>query len=197
LSTSPLPPYYDITEAVVGFERDYFVALGLIQLGRVEEARPILARLRQQGPFAGLASLHTDAVAGLEAEILFRAGDHAGALEVVRTVRCDAPHAATPRPISDASRSRLLRAELELELGDLDTARNFFLAFDQSWSPWDSIQRAEAFEALAKLAENRGDVETAILWHERFVHAWANADPELVEQREFARAEVERLRSLP
>jgi tetratricopeptide (TPR) repeat protein len=197
LSTSPLPPYFDITESVVGFERDYFVALGLIQLGRVEEARPLIAGLEQRGPFPGMASLHSDAVAGLEAEILYQEGNHSAALEVIRTVRCDAPHAATPRPISDAARSRLLRAELELELGDIETARSYYLAFDQSWSPWDSIQRSVAFQALAKIAEDRGDFETAALWYERLVDAWANADPELVELREFASAEARRLRELP
>ena len=83
-----------------------------------------------------------------------------------------------------------------LEFGDIETARNYFRAFDQSWSPWDSIQRAEAFEALAKIAEGEGDFASAALWYERLVQEWAAADPELHERREFAREEAIRLRGL-
>jgi serine/threonine protein kinase/tetratricopeptide (TPR) repeat protein len=188
LAASWLPPYLDLTERFAAFERDYFVALGLIQLDRVQEARRMIAELATAPAFEGLASIHLDAVAGLNAEILYRAGDESGALELLRSIRCDTPHAATVRAISDGSRWRFLRAELELHLGDVSLARNYYLGFDQSWSPWDTYQRPMVYQRLGQIAEDSEQTADAVNWYERLLYVWKDCDSELVDTREQIRA---------
>jgi len=180
LAASWLPPYLDLTERFGAFERDYFVALGLIQLGRIDEAQRRIDELATAPAFEGLASIHLDAVAGLNAEVLYRAGDESGALELLRSIRCDTPHAATVRAISDGSRWRFLRAELELRLGDASLARNYYLGFDQSWSPWDTYQRPMVYQRLGQIAEGLNQTTEAVVWYERLLYVWKDCDPELV-----------------
>ena len=187
LATSWLPPYEDLTERFMAFERDYFVALALIQIGRPAEARPIIDRMTLEAPFPGLGSLRDDAVKGLEAEILFRSGEFEAALEQLRRIRYDAPHAASVRAIADGSRSRLLRAELELEVGDTTVARNYFLAFDQSWSLWDTFQRPVVYQRLGEIAEKAGDPVKAAKWYGHLISEWDDCDPQLVPAREAIR----------
>jgi len=193
LSTSILPPYWDLDVRFAGFQRDFFVTLGLIQLGRTDEAMPILQRLEAQPAFEGLASLHTDATTGLRGEIAYQAGDLEEALRRMREVRCDTPHAATPQPMADAGRWRWLRAELELEVGDIDVARNYFLAFDESWSPWDSYHRPMAFRRLGEIAERKGRHDEAALWYRRLLEIWKDCDENLLPQREAIRQRLEGL----
>ena len=184
LGTSWFPPYLDLTERFVAFERDYFVAMGLIQLDRVSEAQAVIDKMSEEPAFEGLASMNTDAVSGLKAEILYQGGDHQGALSLLRTVQCDAPHAATVRAISDGSRWRFLRAELESRIGDVSLAKNYYIAFDQSWSPWDTFHRPVVYQRLGEIAEREGEFDEAITWYDRLLEVWKECDPELVPTRE-------------
>lgn len=71
----------------------------------------------------GLGDFQEDAIRSLEAEILLRTGDQQGALTVLRTITYEVPHGATYHAVADGSRSRFLRAELELARGDTTVAK--------------------------------------------------------------------------
>jgi tetratricopeptide (TPR) repeat protein len=179
-----LPPYEDQTPRLMEFERDYFRALLLAQLGRSNEARGLLARMREQEDFTGLGTVKADAERSIEAELRLRAGDRAGALEVLREMKSEVPHAATVRPLPDQVRARLLRGQLEMELGDPSTAEAFLLGLDESWSPWDAYPRPEIYVLLGRIAEDAGRTDRAISYYTRFIDLWADCDPELVPRRE-------------
>jgi len=100
------------------------------------------------------------------------------------------PHAATVRPLPDGSRSRFLRAELELAVGDPAVARNYLIGLDDSWSFWDTYYRPHVYRRLAELAEREGRAEDARRWYARLIDTWRECDPELLGER----AEVERRR---
>jgi serine/threonine protein kinase/tetratricopeptide (TPR) repeat protein len=184
LSTAWIPPYEDLTPRFIAFERDYYRALLLIHLGRVAEARRIVATLDAADRFVGLGTTQTDAVQGLELEILYRAGKLDEALTVARGISYEIPHAATVRPMPDGSRSRFLRAELELKVGDVGVAKNYFTGFDDSWSFWDTYYRPQAYRRLGEIAEREGRTDDAIVWYTRLIDNWRDGDPEVMRLRE-------------
>lgn len=184
LSTAWLPPYEDLTPRFAAFERDFLQAAILTHLGRRAEARAIIATLAAMDSFPGLGSTQADAVHGLEAEILYRDGRHEEALDRLRLAQYEIPHAATVRPLPDGSRSRFLRAELELEIGDMAVAKNYFEGFDDSWSFWDTYYRPHAYRRLGEIAEREGRANDAIEWYGRLLDAWRECDPDLVPLRQ-------------
>lgn len=179
-----VPPYEDLSDRFIGYERDYYRALLLVRLGRTSEAREILGILRASDPFPGLGSVKTDAESSLEAELRLAAGDREGALAALRSMELSIPHAVTVRYLPDATRARFLRAELEAELGDSETARAYYMGLDEAWSPFDHFYRPVVYERLGRLAERQGDVDGAIAHYARFVDMWADCDPELVPIRD-------------
>jgi tetratricopeptide (TPR) repeat protein len=181
--SSFIPPYEDLTVAVAGFHRDYFLALLLLDLGRAEEAQTVLARMRASDEFVGLGSFKLDAEASLESELLLGAGDREGALAKLRTLESAVPHALTVWPLADMGRARFQRAELERELGDIETAKRFYNGLDEPWSPWDSYWRPLLYERLGEIAIEQGRLEDAIRFFSRLAELWNDADPVLDERR--------------
>jgi tetratricopeptide (TPR) repeat protein/predicted Ser/Thr protein kinase len=179
MSTAWLPPYEDLTSRFIEFERDYLRALLLIHLDRAEEARPYIAALAAADSFPGLGTMQADAVHGLELEILYRAGNVDEALATARRIEYEVPHAATVRPMPDGSRSRYLRAELELAAGNVGVAKNYFIGLDDSWSFWDTYYRPRAYQRLGEIAESEGRTDEAIVWYNRLLNAWRDSDPQL------------------
>ncbi len=169
--------YEDLTDTFHRFERDYQVILLEIQLGRLAEARRDLAALRDLPPLENLGNLRDDAIRSLEAELLLAQGDRDGALRMLRTITYETPHASTYHAFSDGSRSRFLRAELELERGDTAVAIGFYRGFDESWSPWDSYHRASAYQRLGEIAEAQGRRDDATRYYGWLVDLWRDADP--------------------
>jgi tetratricopeptide (TPR) repeat protein len=192
-ATSFIPPYEDLTIEHTRFQRDYFLALLWIDLGRVDEARGLLDDMKGRDGFPGLGSIKEDAEHHLEAELLARSGDRQGALEVIRTMEYQIPHAATVLPMADLGRSRFLRAELERELGDVAAARRFYVGLDEPWSPWDSYWRPLVYERLGQLAEDEGRVDEAVLYYGRLLELWRDCDAELVANRDEIRTRREAL----
>jgi tetratricopeptide (TPR) repeat protein len=183
LRTAWIPAYEDLTLRFAEFELDYNVALLLIHLGRIAEAREIIDAMAATDDFPGLGSLRQDAVNGLEAEIFYRSGEFERALDLVRLIAHEVPHAATVRSLADGTRSRFLRAELELQVGDIDVARGYYLGFDQSWSPWDTNYRSVVYQRLGEIAEQEGKAEDAIGYYTRLLDLWRDCDPELLAAR--------------
>jgi len=179
-----LQPYEDMTPRYAAFERDYFRALILIQLGRVPEARDILDRMSHEEDFVGLNSVRRDAISALEAEILLRAGDRSGALEVLRTMEYEIAHAISVSMMPEQSRSRYLRGELEMELGDVEAAKAFFVGLDEPWGIWDSYQRPLVYQQMGRIAENEARLDDAIGYYNRLLDLWQDCDPELVPVRD-------------
>jgi tRNA A-37 threonylcarbamoyl transferase component Bud32/tetratricopeptide (TPR) repeat protein len=192
-ATSFIPPYEDLTIEHTRFQRDYFLALLWIDLGRMDEARALLDDMKGRDGFSGLGSIKEDAERHLEAELLARSGDRQGALEVLRTVDYQTPHATTVWPMADLGRSRFLRAELERELGDVAVARRFYIGLDEPWSPWDSYWRPLIYERLGQLAEDEGRVDEAVLYYGRLLELWRDCDADLVANRDEIRARHEAL----
>jgi serine/threonine-protein kinase len=179
-----VPAYEDLTVPFHRFERDYQVALLLIQLGRRAEAERIMISLRTTPSMEGLGNLQPDAILGLTAEIQLEDGDSAGALSTLRSMTYEAPHGATYHAIADGSRSRFLQAELEFARGDTTVAWGLYRGFDESWSPWDMYHRAVAYRRLGEIAEARRHPAEAITYYSRLIDLWRDCDPELVPHRE-------------
>jgi tetratricopeptide (TPR) repeat protein len=189
--TAWLQPYEDITDRLLDFQRDYYRALILIQLGRAGESRALVAALADQPDFVGTGSFKADALHSIRAETLLQRGDRRGALEALQSMRFEIPHALSYQPMADQSRARLLRGELELELGDPTTGRNFLVGLDEPWSVWDTYHRPLLYRSLGQAAEDHGRAEEAIDYYSRLVWLWRDCDPELVPVRE---AVAEKLR---
>ncbi len=187
-ATSFIPPYEDLTIEHTRFQRDYFLALLWIDLGRVDEARGLLDDMKARGGFPGLGSIKEDAERHLEAELLAHSDDPQGALDVLRTMDYQTPHASTVWPMADLGRSRFLRAELERELGDVAVAKRFYVGLDEPWSPWDSYWRPLIYERLGQLAEDEGRSDEAVLYYGRLLELWRECDAELVANRDEIRA---------
>lgn len=103
------------------------------------------------------------------------------------------PHAVSYPFLPDQSRSRLLRGELELELGDAEVGKAFLVGLDEAWSLWDTYHRPLVYQRLGRAAEEQGRTEEAIEYYARLVHLWEDCDPEVVPQREEIRDRLEDL----
>lgn len=190
-----LEPYEDLTDRFFDFQRDYYRALILIQLGRAEEAAPLVDALEAHDAFTGLGTVKADAVLGLRAETLLQAGDRGRALELLQSMQFEIPHAASYQPMPDQSRARFLRSELEFELGDPASARAFLVGLDEPWSVWDTYHRPLLYQRLAEDAEARGRTAEAIAYYTRLVRIWQDCDPELVPRRDEIARRLATLRS--
>ena len=180
LGSSWVPPYEDLSERFIAFERDYFIALLLIRLDRIDEAEMVIAELAQADSFPGMPSARDDAVIGLQAEVAYRTGSYERTLALLREARFEVPHAATVRAMVDGSRARFLRAEVEREIGDRDVARKYYRGLDESWSLWDTYYRPAVYERLGRMAEEDGRPEEAIMYYGRLIDLWRDADPGIV-----------------
>lgn len=120
----------------------------------------------------------------LESEILLKEGDRQEALEVLRSVEFQVPHAISVVPIADQARSRLVRSELEMQIGGAATAKAYLEGLDESWSPWDGVYRSSVYRLMGQIAEDDGRVEDAILNYNRLLDLWQNCDLELLPIRD-------------
>jgi tetratricopeptide (TPR) repeat protein len=183
-----VPAYEDMSPRFMEFERDYYRAVLLMRLGRVDEARQIIDALKAEEPFVGLGTVKRDADRSLAAQLLLARGDSIAALDTLRAMELLVPHPITVQSLADQAPARFLQAELEMALGDPETAKAYFTGLDELWSPWEAYFRPRIYERLGRLAEREGDADEAIRQYTRFVDFWADCDPELVPLREDVRA---------
>ncbi|MDH3427489.1 MAG: hypothetical protein OEM23_03555, partial [Gemmatimonadota bacterium] len=182
--TAWLQPYEDITDRFLSFQRDYYRALALIQLGRAADAAPLVADLDTQPEFEAMGSVKSDAGLSLRAEVQLQEGDRAGALETLRSMTFEIPHAVSYQPMADQSRARFLRGVLELEMGDTTSGEAFLVGLDEPWSQWDTYHRPLLYERLGRVAEEQGRTADAIEYYSRLMQLWRDCDPELIPVRD-------------
>jgi tRNA A-37 threonylcarbamoyl transferase component Bud32/Tfp pilus assembly protein PilF len=189
-------PLHDIfTPAVAALERDVTMAKLLAMQGRFDEAWAIQRRLAALPPFTAWESLRDDAAGGLAAELHYLAGDRGRALDVLRSLRFQVPQTANSLAITSGSHARYRRAELEIELGDPEVARQYYEGLVASFTPSDKLFLATAYERLGRIHEAAGRVDQAIYWYGRFVRSWADADAPLIPTRRAAEQRLETLRA--
>ncbi|GMQ82583.1 MAG: hypothetical protein BMS9Abin05_2037 [Rhodothermia bacterium] len=194
-NTGFILPHDDITLEFIEFENAYHRAIILVNLDRLDEARVVLEQMRPQEAFPGLGSMRDDVIAGLEAEIAYRAGDLESALSHLREIVYDIPQASSVRSMADGARSRYLRAELELSTGDPEIAKGFLIGLDESWSPFDSYYRGPVYLRLAEIAEAESRIDDAILNYERLLEMRKDSDQELEPTRRSAEKRLAKLLS--
>jgi tetratricopeptide (TPR) repeat protein/tRNA A-37 threonylcarbamoyl transferase component Bud32 len=184
-------PLHDIfTPAVAALERDVVLAKLLAMQGNVDEAWTIQRRIAALPPFTAWESLREDAAVGLAAELHYLAGDHARALDLLRTLRFEVPQTANSLAITAGSQARYRRAQLEMELGDKAVALEYYDGLVRSFTPSDKFFLANAYEAIGRLHESAGRDAEAIYWYDRLATSWRDADASLLPRR---RAVEERL----
>lgn len=188
-------PLHDIfTPAVATLERDMALGRLLGRQGRFTEAWAIQGKMAALPQFTAWESLRDDAATSLAAELYYLQGDHQKALELLRTLQFQVPQTANSLGITSGSQARFLRAELELERGDPEVARQFYKGLIDSFTASDKLFLTVAHERLGRIDEKAGRTQEAIHDYERFVRAWAGADAALVPTRKAVEAGLEELR---
>jgi tetratricopeptide (TPR) repeat protein len=188
-------PLHDIfTTDVATLERDYTLAALLAMQGRRDEAWAIQRRIAALPPFRAFASLHEDTPKALAARLHYIAGEKKEALALLRTMQFQLPQTANSLAITAGSAALFLRAELELEIGDPAVARGYYAGIVEGFTPADKLYLAVSYERLGQIADRSGRAAEAVSHYERFVHAWAGADPALLPQREAVEARLAVLR---
>lgn len=91
-------------------------------------------------------------------------------------------HGSTYNPIADGSRSRFIRAELELARGDTTVAIGLYRGFDESSSPWDMYHRPIVYQRRGEIAAAQGRPADAIPYNTRLLDLWPR-DPALIVNR--------------
>jgi tetratricopeptide (TPR) repeat protein len=85
------------------------------------------------------------------------------------------------------------------KLGQQDSARFYYEKFIANGSLYrvfvDAPYKANVYQRLGELAEQRGDKKAAVEYYEKLIDLWKNADPELQPIVKDARARVTRLTS--
>ncbi len=190
-------PLHDIfTPAVASLEKDMALGRLLGRQGRFDEAWAIQKKIAALPPFTAWESLRDDAAASLAAELHYLQGDHRKALELCRTLHFELPMTAGALAITAGSQARFLRAELELELGDPEVARQFYQGLVDTFTPSDKLFLPVAYERMGRIDEAAGRTPEAIRDYERFVAAWAGADSALAPLRTEVEAKLEKLKRL-
>jgi len=192
---NPFEPLHDVFSVeLVTIERDFTAAKLLARLGRMDEAWAIQRRIAEHPPLLAFESMVEDVSGALAADLYVLEGDRARALDVLRSLPFQLPLTARSLSVSTGSHARYLRAELELEMGDLEAARYLFAGLVESFAPPDKIFLANAYERLGQIHERAGRTADAVFYYDRFVNAWANADAELQERRSAVQARLDALR---
>lgn len=192
---NPFEPLHDVFSVELAtIERDFTAAKLLARLGRIDEAWAIQRRIAEHPPLPAFESMVEDVSGALAADLYVLEGDRERALEVLRTLPFQLPLTAQSLSVSTGSHARHLRAELELELGDPEAARYLYAGLVESFAPPDKLFLANAYARLGQIHERAGRTEEAVYYYDRFVKAWANADPELGERRSAVQARLDALR---
>jgi len=87
--------------------------------------------------------------------------------------------------------TRLMKANLLLELGRYEEAEGWFATFPQLIGPWDQLLfQAPAFRGRAEALDALGRYDEALHFYRRFVLRWKDADAHLQPQVETARQRI-------
>jgi DNA-binding SARP family transcriptional activator len=90
--------------------------------------------------------------------------------------------------------TRLMRANLLLELGRYEEAEGWYATFPWWIAPWDELLfLAPAFEGRARALDGLGRHQDALHYYRRFALRWKDADPHLQPRVEAARHRIREL----
>jgi tetratricopeptide (TPR) repeat protein len=171
-----------------------FYLLGLLssRLGDQAQALRHAAELEKSDHPPEAAALVSDLARTIRADIEWRRGRPAEALELLKPVKGEVPAELLGDPVFGEDGARYLRAELLYQLGrDRDALQWFSNGFQGR--PSELVYQAPAHLRQAELYERLGDRQQAVDHYSRFVQLWKSCDPELRPSVERAKARLARL----
>jgi tetratricopeptide (TPR) repeat protein len=169
--------------------RLYLLGLLSSRLGDHVQALRHAAELEKSDHPPEAAALVRDLARTIRADIEWRRGRPAVALELLRPVKGEVPAELLIDPVFAEDVARYLRAELLYQLGrDREALRWFTYGFQGT--PSELVYRAPAHLRQAELYERLGDRQQAIEHYSRFIQLWKNCDPEQRPSVERARARL-------
>jgi hypothetical protein len=167
--------------------RLYLLGLLSSRLGNQAQALRHAAELEQSDHPPETAALVRDLARTIRADVEWRRGRPAEALELLKPVKGEVPADLLGDPVFGEDGARYLRAELLYQLGrDREALRWFSNGFQGR--PSELIYQAPAHLRQAELYERLGDRQQAVDHYSRFIQLWKNCDPE-------QRASVERAKA--
>jgi eukaryotic-like serine/threonine-protein kinase len=163
------------------------IAMLLALAGEPAQARAVMDRWREEVP-AGIRRRDVRSEALAEGAIACAEGRVEEGLELHRR--------ATERWNGEWVSVPLLAVAYDMA-GQADAALETYHRFEtmshQLQPTADALFRALAYERMAHLHEERGDIAQAVLYHQRFIELWKDADPELQPRVDAARRALARI----
>ncbi|MGH7509712.1 MAG: tetratricopeptide repeat protein [Gemmatimonadales bacterium] len=178
-------PQAEAPEATPGLASTLQPQLRLYLLGllssRLEDQAQALrhaAELEESDHPAEAAALVRDLARTIRAEVEWRRGRAAEALELLEPVRGEVPSELLVDPFFAEEGARYLRAELLYQLGRDREALQWFSNGFQG-TPNEVAYLAPTHLRQAELHERLGDRQQAVDHYSRFIQLWSGCDPEL------------------
>lgn len=169
--------------------RLYLLGLLSSRLGNHAVALRRAAELEKSEHPPEAAALVRDLARTIRADIEWRRGRSAEALELLKPVKGEVPLELLGSPVFAEDGARFLRAELLYQLGhDREALRWFSNGFQGT--PSELVYQAPAHLRQAELYERLGERQQAVDHYSRFIQLWKGCDPELRPSVEKAKARL-------
>ena len=172
--------------------RLYLLGLLNSRLGDQAQALRHAAELEKSDHPPEAAALVRDLARTIRADIEWRRGRPAEALELLKPVKGEVPAELLGDPVFGEDGARYLRAELLYQLGRDREALQWFSNGFQG-RPSELVYQAPAHLRQAELYERLGDRQQAVDHYSRFIQLWKGCDPELRPSVERAKARLANL----
>jgi tetratricopeptide (TPR) repeat protein len=171
----------------------YLRGLASARLGDGEAASRFADELQTLAVPSFVASLPADLARGVRATLLREQGKLPEALAELREIRNEGfYHWTLASPFCSLAYERFLRAEILLELGEIDQAYSWYESLAGT-SPFELLYRGMTHYRRGQIDERRGRKEEARRHYQRFLKLWKDADPEGRPLVDDARARLGRL----
>jgi tetratricopeptide (TPR) repeat protein len=169
--------------------RLYLLGLLSSRLGDQAQAVRYSAELEKSEHPSDATTLIRDLARTIRADVEFRRGRPAQALELLEPLKGEMPPELLVNPFFTEEPARYLRAELLYRLGRNREALQWYRNGFQG-TPNELVYLAPAHLRQAELYERLGDRQQAIDHYSRFVQLWKGCDPELRPSVERAKARL-------
>jgi tetratricopeptide (TPR) repeat protein len=169
--------------------RLYLLGLLSSRLGNQAESLRHAAELEKSDHPPEAAALVRDLARTIRADVEWRQGRPAEALELLKPVKGEVPADLLGDPVFGEDGARYLRAELLYQLGRDREALEWFSHGFQG-RPSELVYQAPGHLRQAEIYERLGDRQQAIDHYSRFIQLWKSCDPEQRPSVERARARL-------